>query len=203
MLNWFTCVKLKLMITIAGIVSVSVLVATAVAILLALTVKLVSDIASNFYGAPFVPTSRKIIRGLLNFGGLGADDVFYDLGSGDGRVLISAVKDFGVRKAVGYEATLWPYLESAFGIWQKNLGETTKIHRQNFFRSNLNDATFIYLYLFPNLVNTLAAKLSTETRVGTKILSVSFPIDLDVHPRFKLLKTGNFGKITAYLYEKV
>lgn len=170
--------------------------------LVSLVTMLASSIASSIYGAPFVPIKKKIVGGLLAFGGLEKGDNFYDLGSGDGRVLLAAVGDFGVKKATGYEVTTWPYLESKFSIWQSGAGNID-VRRENFFKADLSDATFIYLYLFPKLVNELAAKISAETKPGTKILCPSFPIDVSRYPDFRLIKTQDFGRITAYLFEKI
>jgi hypothetical protein len=169
----------------------------------ALILIFISGLVSSFHGAPFVPVKRKSVRDLLVFGGLSSGDTFYDLGSGDGRVLISAARDFGVRKAVGCEVALWPYLESKFWVRRSGLDGRVSICRKNFFKADLADATFIYIYLFPALVNRLASKLAGETNAGAKILCPSFPIDLDRHPQFKLLKSEEIGKMTAYLYQRV
>ena len=164
---------------------------------------LVSGVASSVYGAPYVPIRKKLIEDLLFFGGLLADDIFYDLGSGDGRVLMSAIKNFGVEKAIGYEIAPWPYLESRFLIKHSRLDSRISVCRKNFFKTSLCEASFIYMYLFPGLVDKLAYKIADECRAGTKILCPSFPIDIARHPEFKLLKSENFGKITAYLYQKI
>ena len=175
-----------------------ILMITLLAILL---VMFFSGINSNRYGAPFVPIKRKLIKDLLEFGGVSNSDIFYDLGCGDGRVLLSAAKDFSISKMKGYEVSLWPYLESRFLFWHTGIG--VELYRQNFFNADLSDATFIYMYLFPKLVNQLADKVSEECRSGTKILCPSFEIELKTHPGFKLLKSQKIGKITAYLYEKI
>jgi len=180
-----------------------ILLAAEFIVVIAMILILVSGIASSIYGAPYVPVRKKLVKNLLFFGGLSESDIFYDLGSGDGRVLISAVRDFGVQKAVGYEATPWPYLKSRFLIKRSRLDGHISVRRENFFKENLSSADFIYMYLFPKLVDKLAYKIAGECRAGTKILCPSFPIDIAKHPKFKLLKSEKIGKITAYLYEKV
>lgn len=121
----------------------------------------------------------------------------------DARVLISAVKNFGVKKAIGYEIALWPYLEARFAIWSSGIFDRAVVYHQNFFKTDLSNARFVYMYLFPELVDRLAYKLADELKSGGKILCPSFPIDLARHRQFKLLKSEKIGKIIAYLYEKI
>lgn len=180
-----------------------ILLAAELIVVVALVLIFVSLLASHIYGAPYVPIGKRLAKDLLFFGGLSAGDVFYDLGSGDGRVLISAVRDFGVQKAVGYEIALWPYLKSKFLIKRSGLDGRISIRRKNFFKGDLSGTNFIYAYLFPKLVDKLAYKIASGCQAGTRILCPSFPIDINRHREFKLIKTGNFGKITAYLYEKI
>lgn len=180
-----------------------VLLAAEFIIVVAMILILISGVVSSVYGAPYVPIRKKLTKDLLFFGGLSAGNIFYDLGSGDGRVLISAVKDFGVERAVGYEVALWPYLKSKFLIRRADLDDRISVCRKNFFKTNLRETSFIYTYLFPGLVDKLAYKIAGECQAGTKILCPSFPINVNEHKEFKLIKTGNFGKITMYLYEKV
>ncbi len=184
-----------------------------------LILSFISNIISSAYGVPYVPMSRRIVKDLLFFGGLNSEDTFYDLGCGDGRVLMSAVKDFGVRKAIGYEISPWPYLKSKILIRLGGLHPVKsskagakqfdvvngriQTSRRSLFDADLSDATFIYGYLFPKIVDRLATKIAKECGPGVKILLPSFPINLAKHPEFKLLKSQKFAKITAYLYEKI
>lgn len=180
-----------------------ILLAAELAVTIAVILILISGIASSIYGAPYVPIRKKLVKDLLTFGGLSAGDIFYDLGSGDGRVLISAVKDFGTEKAVGYEVAPWPYLKSKFLIRLAGFGNNIDIKRKNFFKADLSPATFVYAYLFPRLVDRLAGKIAGECQSGTKVLCPSFPIELVNHLEFRLLKSEKIGRITAYLYEKI
>jgi len=190
------------LILLEQIVSIIILVLM-IAVIAFLFLMFLSGIISNIYGAPYVPISKKYVKDLLIFGGLKSNDIFYDLGSGDGRVLVAAAIDFGIKNAAGYEISFWPYWESRFLLWQRGLSKMMKIHRLDFFRASFSDATFVYMYLFPKLVDRLAQKISDECKPGTKILCPSFPIDFNRHPEFKLLKSEKIGKIAAYLYEKI
>lgn len=152
------------------------------------------------FGAPYVPLSQKYIQKILSFGNLSSSDILYDLGCGDGRVLISGLYKFNVLKAVGYEISPWPYFKTLFLIKHNKL-QRIKLLRINCLKADIGQATFIYLYLFPKLVNKLAYKIAKEAKPKTKVLCVSFPINIDQHIEFKLLKSEKLYNLTLYLYE--
>lgn len=162
-----------------------------------------SYLISSAAGAPYVPMYRNHIKKILNFGGLTKDDTFYDLGCGDGRVLICAARDFSVRKSFGFEISPWPYWKAKFSVVLKKLEDKIEISKEDIKNVNLANADFVYMYLFPKLVNKLASKIGHEVRVGTKIVSASFQIDIKDHPAFELIKSEKIGKIMVYLYERV
>lgn len=159
-----------------------------------------SGFISLISGAPYIPLSKKLILKILSFGGLSSDDIFCDFGCGDGRILISGLSNFNVSKAVGYEIAPWPYLKALFLIKFKKI-KGIKLFRKNFLKADISQATFIYLYLFPKLVDKIAYKISKEGTSKTKILCVEFPIDTNQYTEFKLLKSEKIDDITAYLYE--
>ena len=161
---------------------------------------LLSGSISIMFGAPYVPLSRKSIHEILLFSNISSSDTLYDLGCGDGRVLISSVSNFNVQKAIGYEVAPWPYLNALFFIKLKQL-KNIKLLRKNFLKEDLDKATFIYLYLFPNLVDKIAHKIEKEGKSGIKIVSVSFPIDINKHPQFKLIKSTKINNLVVFLYE--
>lgn len=161
-----------------------------------------SGIFSVISGAPYVPMEKRKIEELLSFGGLNNNDIFYDLGSGDGRVLTVAARKFHVAEAIGYEVAPWPYWKSRWRLYRLGLKNITA-RNQNFFNSNLAEATFVYAYLFPGLMEKLPPKFTLELPVGARILSPSFPIDTVKYPQLQLKKTEKIGNITAYLYQKI
>ena len=85
----------------------------------------------------------------------------YDLGCGDGRVLMSGLSNFNVLKAVGYEISPWPYFKTLFLVKRSGI-KRIKIFRKNCLKANIDQATFIYLYLFPKLVDKIAYKIAKE-----------------------------------------
>jgi hypothetical protein len=154
------------------------------------------------FGAPYVPIRRKYISRLLAFGELKSQDVFFDLGSGDGRVLIASAKDCDVSAAVGYEVGLWPYARSLWLIWRSGF-KNISVHQETIFRADLAGATCVYCYLMPKLMDRVAGKLEHELRPGARIIVPSFPISIEKHPQLRLKKEEKIGSITAYLYEKI
>lgn len=159
-----------------------------------------SGFVSIISGAPYIPLSQKLIRKILSFGGLSSNDVFYDLGCGDGRILISGLSNFNVSKAVGYEVAPWPYFKTLFLI-KRNRFKKIDLFRKNCLKADIGQATFIYLYLFLKLVDKVAYKIATNGTPGAKILCVEFPIDTNQHIEFQLLKSEKIDNLMVYLYE--
>ena len=168
--------------------------------LLALLFYYLSGFISLMFGAPYIPLSKKLIQKVLLFGELSLNDALYDLGCGDGRILMSGLADHNVSKAVGYEIAPWPYLKTLFLIKYKKI-KGIELFRKNFLEADIREATFIYLYLFPKLINNVAYKIAKEGAAETKILCVQFPIDTNKHPEFKLLKSAEINEIMVYLYK--
>lgn len=161
---------------------------------------LLSEFFSIISGAPYVPLSRRSVPKILAFGGISSSDSLYDLGCGDGRVLISGLRDFNVSKAVGYEIAPWPYLKTLFYV-KRNKLKNTELFRKNCLKADIGQATFIYLYLFPKLIDKLAYKINSESNPEAKILCVGFPIETRRHPEFNLLKSDKIGGNKVYLYK--
>ncbi len=183
-----------------GVLSASILVLFILLLVFVwLCLLFISNISSVIGGAPYVPMKKRLVKELLTFGGLSSQDIFYDLGCGNGQVLIAAVRDFGVRQARGYEASLWPLLLCRSAIRRAKLSNVI-VTRGNLLDADMHDATFVYAYLFPKLVEKLAGKLERELPSGAHLLLPSFPMDLSRHPLFSLKKEAKIGTITAYLY---
>ena len=163
-----------------------------------------SLIASFFLGSPYMGIPKKILKQILSFGGLSSEDIFYDLGAGDARVIISAKRDFHAQKVTGYEISPWPYFKGTMMIKMAGLKNIIIFKRKNIFNTNLSDATFVYIYLYTSFINEkIAPKLAQELKPDTKILSCSSQIDLKRYPVFTLLKSDLIENIHVYLYKKI
>lgn len=163
---------------------------------------LISGFISDFSGAPYVPLPKKSIKGILGFAEISGAENFYDLGAGDGRVLVEAVKGFGVEKGIGYEISPWPYLKAKFLIRRLGLSDKIKFFRQDFSKADLSQAEIIFIYLYPKIVQKLASKFSDELKPEAKIISVSFPIESPEKFNLRLIKSGKVDRLRVFVYEK-
>ncbi len=149
-------------------------------------------INSFFTDAPYVPVKNRVIKKIIESLKLKNNSVLYDLGCGDGRVLLEAIKNNDIR-AIGVEKNFIVYILTKFFTRKTNI----EIICSDIENISLRDATHIYLYLFPKIMDKLIAKISYECRPGTRIVSCSFKfsglnpdeiIDLPKH-KDKMCKT--------------
>lgn len=125
---------------------------------------------SSIIGAGFQPTSRDRVKEMLDMAEVNADDIVYDLGSGDGRIVINAAKKYNAR-AVGMEADPLRVLWSRLTIIFSGLRSRAKIVWGNFFSQNISDATVVTLFLSDTANQKLKSKFQKELKPGTRIVS--------------------------------
>ena len=123
----------------------------------------------------FVPTSEAVADQMLQLGGISAKDMVFDLGSGDGRILVLAAQKYGAR-GVGIE--LQPQLvERARQVAKDGeVSDRVTFVEGDLFTADLSSATFVTIYLSPGVNARLEAKLKAELRPGTRIVSHQFGI---------------------------
>lgn len=126
--------------------------------------------------APYVPTPQNLVNTMLEIADAGPGDVVYDLGCGDGRFLITAVRDYDVDRAVGYEIT--PHLAQVAkeNVAKHEFSETIIIENSDFMEADFRDATLITLYLTTSGNAQLRPKFRKELKEGTRVISHDFPI---------------------------
>lgn len=166
---------------------------------------LVSLIYAELAGAPYVPIERKAMREILKFGKVGTGDVLFDFGSGDGRVLIEAVRHFGAASALGYEISWWPYLKSKLLLKKNGLASRVKVERKSIFgmpESIFSNTNVFYVYTSPETMRKLSMSEFLKMKPGSKIISPSFRIP-DGGEHFKLIDSADIGWHRVFLYEKV
>ncbi len=125
-------------------------------------------------GAPFVPMEPDVVARALELASVGPGDRFYELGSGDGRVVIAAA--LRGADSVGIEIDKLRVLWSRMWIWVWQLHHKSVIVHDNFFNVDLSDATVVHTYLLERTNQDLAQKLSVELKPGTKVVSVGFKL---------------------------
>jgi hypothetical protein len=124
------------------------------------------------YGLPPVPTRPERIRKALELANLRPEETLYDLGAGDGRVLLIAVRDFGAR-AVGIEigpvqcALIW--LRAA----ASGLGDQVKVRWANFYKADLSGADVVFVYATSKEIAKLAPHLEKQMKRGARLVSIS------------------------------
>jgi len=124
-------------------------------------------------GGPWVPTSKKMIQTMLRLADLQPDELLYDLGCGDGRILITAAKEFQAR-AVGIELDPLRWLWCQVLITVLGLRDRVKVIYGDLFKIDLSQADVIACYLLPDALKKLENKLLQELRPGTRVVSNTF-----------------------------
>lgn len=125
---------------------------------------------------PYVPTPPPVVRRMLELAKVGPEDIVYDLGCGDGRILLTAVKEFKAKKAVGIEKREDLVKEAKKNISREGLSERIEIIPGDMFEIPIRDATVVTLFLLPSVNDLLKPKFSKELRPGTRIVSHEFKI---------------------------
>ena len=125
---------------------------------------------SDIIGAGFEPTSRKRVLKMLEMAQVKPDDLVYDLGSGDGRIVIEAARGFNAE-AVGIEADPIRYIWSRLMVLLSGKGRKASILWGNFFWKDISKATVVTLFLSQKANYKLKKKLELELKPGTRIVS--------------------------------
>jgi SAM-dependent methyltransferase len=123
----------------------------------------------------YVPTPMPVVERMLELAQVGRDDVVYDLGSGDGRVVVTAAQRHGAR-GVGIELNpVW--VRDARAIAERaGVAARVTFRVEDLFQTDLRDATVVTLYLFPTVNARLQPKLARELKPGTRVVSHEYRI---------------------------
>ena len=119
---------------------------------------------------PYVPSTRMNVDEMLRLAEVGSQDVVYDLGSGDGRIVIAAARDYGAR-GVGIEIDAALVRESVENARRAGVAERAQFRHGDVFEAELADATVVTMYLLTSLVERLKPKLLSELKPGTRIVA--------------------------------
>jgi SAM-dependent methyltransferase len=121
----------------------------------------------------YVPTPHHVVAEMLRLAETRPTDVVYDLGCGDGRVVIAAAKEYGAR-GVGVDIDPQRIEESRANALQAGVVDRVQFLQQDLFETDIREATVVTLYLLPQLNRQLRPKLLSDLRPGTRILSHDF-----------------------------
>jgi tRNA G37 N-methylase Trm5 len=132
----------------------------------------------------YVPTPDAVVRQMLTTAKVGRGDVVFDLGAGDGRIPITAVKEFGAARGVGVELDPQRIKEARANAIAAGVSDRVVFLEQDLFETDLSDATVIAMYLLPQMNVRLQPKLRS-LRAGTRIVSHNY----DMGPAWKPAKS--------------
>jgi SAM-dependent methyltransferase len=130
---------------------------------------------AGFKAAPFVPTRGKDIKRFLNFGQIKPGQLVYDLGAGDGRLVLALARDYQAR-VVGFELSLLPYLWAKIKIKFSGLSGRANIVYKDFYQADLSKADAVVCFLTPMAMNKLKPKFEKELKKNAKVVSYAFEI---------------------------
>jgi SAM-dependent methyltransferase len=143
----------------------------------------------------YVPTPQSAVDAMLELAGVTANDVVYDLGSGDGRIPITAAKKYGAR-GVGIEIDSYYLRWAADNLARAGVADRVVFLNQDLFESDLSPATVVTLFLLPRLNQQLIPKLKRELRPGSRVVSHQF----DMGDQWPPDQTRDVNGLTVYLW---
>jgi SAM-dependent methyltransferase len=140
----------------------------------------------------YVPTPDEVVIEMLQIARVTQNDTVYDLGCGDGRIVITAAKIFGAH-GVGVDIDPFRIQESQENARKAGVMDRVKFIQQDFFQTDIGEATVVALYLSANLNLKLRPKLFRELKPGTRIVSHEFAMG-DWRPDY----SGRVGRVKIY-----
>jgi Methyltransferase domain len=122
---------------------------------------------------PYVPTHERVVAEMLKVASVGRKDVLYDLGSGDGRIVITAAKQFGTR-GVGVDIDPVRVKEARENAAKAGVTDRVRFLQQDLFDTDIREATVVTLYLLPEVNLRLRPKLLSDLKPGTRVVSHNY-----------------------------
>ena len=144
----------------------------------------------------YVPTRHDVVQDMLWLANVGKEDVVYDLGSGDGRVVIAAVRDRGARKAVGIELDPKLVAESRENVRKAGLAGRVEIIQGDLFDADFSKASVVVLYLGHNPNLELRSKLVRTLKPGSRVVSHKFGMGEWKPDKLLKVRTQQLGMVS-------
>ncbi len=145
----------------------------------------------------YVPTPNDVTAKMLEMAAVKPSDLLYDLGCGDGRIVVTAAKKFGC-KAVGYEIDPQRVLEARENVKKRKVEHLAKIEQKDIFTLDLREASVIALYLLPEMNAKLVPQLQ-KLKPGTRIVVHDYPIR-NIEPEKTVSMKSNEDNVTHTIY---
>jgi tRNA G37 N-methylase Trm5 len=131
------------------------------------------DNGDGEFTVPYVPTPQNVVDTMLKLANIKPGDVIYDLGSGDGRIVITAAKQYGVR-GVGIDINPVRVKEANENARKEGVADKVTFKKNDLFEEDIHEATVVTIYLLPSVNLKLKPKLFRELKPGTRIISHDF-----------------------------
>lgn len=125
-------------------------------------------------GGPYVPTPPESVAQMIEEAKISPSDVVADLGSGDGRILIEALKA-GAKRAIGYEIHPGLVKLSRFKASTAGLADRFDVRRKSFWKADLSDCSIVFLYQIPYAMGKIETLLKRTLPKGSRVVSYAFP----------------------------
>lgn len=147
----------------------------------------------------YVPTPNDVVEKMIEMGKVTKDDLVYDLGCGDGRMVVLAAKKTGC-KGVGYEVDPERIAEAKRNVQRKKVEQLVSIERQDIFKLDISKASVLLLYLLPNMEVKLIPQME-KMKAGSRVVCHDYPIDGVTEEKSLTMTSNEDGvKHTIYLY---
>lgn len=157
------------------------------------------EIVKQELDVPYVPTPPQVVERMLAIARANRNDVVYDLGSGDGRIVITAAQKYGAR-GVGYDLNPERIKEANENASKAGVSDRVKFVEGDLFEAQIGEATVVTLYLLPDINLKLRPKLFAELKPGTRVVSHNYSMG-DWQPlRTETVKVGT-GEHSIFYWE--
>ena len=150
--------------------------------------------ATQYPDVIFVPTPQEVVEDMLRLANVQKGDVLYDLGSGDGRIAITAARKYGV-KATGIDIDPERIREANENARSAGVEKLVRFRNEDLFKADFREATVVTLYLLPELNVRLRPRLWNELKPGTRVVSHQFDM-----AEWKPEKTVELNGRTIYFW---
>lgn len=125
-------------------------------------------------GGPYVPTPQVVVDAMLEAARVGPKDFVIDLGSGDGRIVLTAAQRYNAR-GIGVDIDPELVKQSNAEAQKRGLADRVSFREQDVLKTRIDEATVVTLYLLPGMMKQLQSKFTAELKPGTRIVSHDFP----------------------------
>jgi tRNA G37 N-methylase Trm5 len=165
-------------------------------VLLAITTAIAQTTTTVEKDVPYVPTNERVVQEMLKVAKVTKNDLVYDLGCGDGRIVITAAKQYGAR-GIGIDIDPERIKEAEENARIAGVSDRVTFMQGDLFKADIRDATVVTMYLLPAVNMKLRPKLLGDLRPGTRIVSHNYDLG-DWAPRQKL--RVNVGSVEHDVY---